>query len=381
MPVDYSKWNHIEVSDDEDDTHPNIDTPSLFKWRHEARVQRMEEMEKKKKNVDDEKKKIEAKLKEIKERVAKEEADGGDNLDQLKASLQDVEKQSSELEKKKMQIMKEEKSQPLNVDTLSKDGFSKCIINSSGPRKKEALSDEEREKSMKKFVKENEKLMKEYGMLKKFDDSKRFLQEHTHLACDETANYLVIWCLDLEMEDKRDLMEHVAHQCICMQYLLELAKQLETDPRACISSFFSKIQIADQDYKNSFYSELEAFKDRIKKRAQEKIAEALEEERQERLGPGGLDPVEVFESLPDSMKECFESQNIPMLQQVIKDMPEEEARHHMKRCVDSGLWVPSKDDPGTNTEDGFVKKDGDGESEGEGEAEGEGEESHYAEVK
>ena len=46
-------------------------------------------------------------------------------------------------------------------------------------------------------------------------------------------------------------MAHVAHQCICMQYLLELAKQLETDPRACISSFFTKIQVVhdvlDQD--------------------------------------------------------------------------------------------------------------------------------------
>jgi hypothetical protein len=31
------------VSDDEDDTHPNVDTPSLFKWRHEARLQREEE--------------------------------------------------------------------------------------------------------------------------------------------------------------------------------------------------------------------------------------------------------------------------------------------------------------------------------------------------
>ena len=55
-------------------------------------------------------------------------------------------------------------------------------------------------------------------------------------------------------------MTHVAHQCICMQYLLELAKQLETDPRACISSFFTKIQVADQDYKDAFYNELEAFK-------------------------------------------------------------------------------------------------------------------------
>jgi len=43
MPVDYSKWDHIEISDDEDDTHPNVDTPSLFKWRHEARIQKEDE--------------------------------------------------------------------------------------------------------------------------------------------------------------------------------------------------------------------------------------------------------------------------------------------------------------------------------------------------
>lgn len=29
-----------------------------------------------------------------------------------------------------------------------------------------------------------------------------------------------------------------------------------------------------------------------------------------------------------------------MLQQAITTLPEEEARYHMKRCVDSGLWVP-----------------------------------------
>ena len=49
-----------------------------------------------------------------------------------------------------------------------------------------------------------------------------------------------------------------------------------------------------------------AFKARIKNRAKEKIAEQIadaekeeEMDRQARLGPGGLDPVEVFESLPD----------------------------------------------------------------------------------
>ena len=38
----------IQISDDEDDTHPNVDTPSLFEWRHEARVEKMKEMEQEK---------------------------------------------------------------------------------------------------------------------------------------------------------------------------------------------------------------------------------------------------------------------------------------------------------------------------------------------
>jgi len=352
------------VSDDEDDTHPNIDTPSLFKWRHEARVQREEEMKKKKDAVETEKKKIEAKLKEVKDRVKREEEAGGDNLDSLKKSLGEVEKTAQTVANKKKELDEEEKKQPLNVDTLSRAGFSKTIMNTQAKVKTEDLTEEEREKRMKKFVKENEKKIKEYGMLQKFDDSKKFLMDGmTQLACDETANYLVIWCLDLQMEEKSELMAHVAHQCICMQYLLELAKQLDTDPRACISSFFTKIQVADQEYKSAFYSELAAFKQRIVKRAAEKIAEAVEEERLANLGPGGLDPSDVFDTLPQVMKDCFESQDIGMLQQVIKEMPEEDARYHMKRCVDSGLWCPSQEDPETSTEDGFVKPVEEGEEE------------------
>ena len=55
--ISWSKSNQLkltnrspysQISDDEDDTHPNIDTPSLFRWRHQARVERMGEFEKKK---------------------------------------------------------------------------------------------------------------------------------------------------------------------------------------------------------------------------------------------------------------------------------------------------------------------------------------------
>ena len=203
MPIDYHKWDHIEVSDDEDDTHPNIDTPSLFKWRHEARVQRMEEMKAKTDSVEAEKKKIEAKLKEVKERVKREEESGGDNLEELKKSLGDIEKQAVSVRKKEEEVLTEKKKMPKNVDTLSSAGFSKTIVNTASKPKYEELTEEEREKKMKQFVKDNEKLMKEYGMLQKFDDSKKFLMDgRTHLASDETANYLVLWCLDLEMEGR-----------------------------------------------------------------------------------------------------------------------------------------------------------------------------------
>ena len=66
---------------------------------------------------------------------------------------------------------------------------------------------------------------------------------------------------------------------------------------------YFRIQIADVEYRKGFEDELKAFKDRIQRRAKEKmeaaIAEAEEEEKKNRLGPGGLDPVEVFESLPE----------------------------------------------------------------------------------
>ena len=224
----------------------------------------------------------------------------------IKKGLSELEKEADQARVKEKEVLAEEKKMPQNVDTLSKEGFSKSIINKPMPRSNEHLSEKEREQKMKDFVNKHEKEIKAFGWLKKFDDSKAYMLEHPYLACEETANYLVIHCLNLEMQNKHGAMEQVSHQCICVQYLLELSKQLDVDPRSCISSFFTKIQVADNEYKKAFEDELEAFKERIRCRAEQKIEEQLEEarleeeeERRERLGPGGLDPAEVFESLPD----------------------------------------------------------------------------------
>jgi cell division cycle protein 37 len=89
---------------------------------------------------------------------------------------------------------------PWNVDTISRSGFTKTVINTAPRRQEENLTEEQQEQRMKKFVKENEKSLKKFGMLRHFDDSKQFLQENQHLVCEDTANYLVIWCINLEME-------------------------------------------------------------------------------------------------------------------------------------------------------------------------------------
>ena len=44
-PFDYSKWDNIELSDDEDDVHPNIDKESWFRLKHRSRVEREEKEE------------------------------------------------------------------------------------------------------------------------------------------------------------------------------------------------------------------------------------------------------------------------------------------------------------------------------------------------
>lgn len=38
------------------------------------------------------------------------------------------------------------------------------------------------------------------GMLRRWDDSQRFLANMPQLICEETANYLILWCTMLQQE-------------------------------------------------------------------------------------------------------------------------------------------------------------------------------------
>ncbi|XP_022063017.1 hsp90 co-chaperone Cdc37 [Acanthochromis polyacanthus] len=353
--IDYSVWDHIEVSDDEDDTHPNIDTPSLFRWRHQARVERMEEFNKKGEELSKGLNDCRRKLAEAQKKTQVLSSAGSCDAELSKAQAEEkkLKKEEREWQKKVEDHNREEKKMPWNVDTLSKEGFSKSIVNVKPDTAEE--TEEEKEQKHKTFVEKYEKQIKHFGMLRRWDDSQKYLSDNPHLVCEETANYLVIMCIDLEVEEKHALMEQVAHQTIVMQFILELAKSLKVDPRGCFRQFFAKIKTADQQYQDAFNDELESFKERVRGRAKIRIEKAMkeyeEEERQKRIGPGGLDPVEVYESLPAEMQKCFDEKDIQMLQDVISKMDPTEAKAHMKRCIDSGLWVPNSKGDGEEKEE------------------------------
>lgn len=39
------------------------------------------------------------------------------------------------------------------------------------------------------------------GMLRRWDDSQKYLSDNPHLVCEETANCLVVICIDFEIDE------------------------------------------------------------------------------------------------------------------------------------------------------------------------------------
>ncbi|XP_045903286.1 hsp90 co-chaperone Cdc37 isoform X3 [Micropterus dolomieu] len=324
--IDYSVWDHIYVSDDEDVTSPYVDTSSLFRMRHRARLERMAEFQH---SGED----LENNFAECKRLL--EKAQG-----RLKELEEEGRNEEEEAELKKVQA-----ESVLNIKAVTKE--------------------KEKIEKHKTFVETYGKEIKHFGLLRRWDDSQKYLSDNPHLVCDETANCLVAVCIDFEIDEKHALMEQVAHQAIVMQFILDLARTLKVDPRGCFRQFFSKIKIADKTYQDAFDRELELLKGRVRSCAQIRMDSAMkeleEEERQKRLGPGGLDPVEVYESLPKrsqyrvqqnglhqsvssslckEIQKSFDEKNIQMLQIAINKLDPEEGKYHLRRCIDSGLWVP-----------------------------------------
>ncbi|KAL8203199.1 UNVERIFIED_CONTAM: hypothetical protein K2H54_044403 [Gekko kuhli] len=160
-----------------------------------------------------------------------------ESLDQehAKAQAAAAELRYSEEEwRRKEEVLRQRERQDLwNVDFISKEVFNKSFINQKERKEMEEDASES-------FIQKYEQKIRHFGMLSRWFDSQRFLSEHPYLVCEETAKYLLLWCFHLEAEQKQALMEQVAHQAVVMQFIIEMAKSCNVDPRGCFRLFFQR---------------------------------------------------------------------------------------------------------------------------------------------
>ena len=118
------------------------------------------------------------------------------------------------------------------------------------------------------------------------------------------------------------------------------------DARDAIKPLFQKM--LNPAAAQNFEEHLEEYIMHVKTRAEVKKQEMLEADddeseyvplQGEHVGPGGLDPAEVFETLPQVMQDAFGERSIEALKQALQALKPEDAQYHMKRCVGQGCGI------------------------------------------
>jgi hypothetical protein len=152
---DYSKWDNIELSDDESDLHPNIDKDSWFRLKHRTRLEREEREDKEVEEYEQKNKIDQARINVIKSRLNRassltnKDANQDDAED---AAFEDTEALQIELDEleqhihqRNLRIAEIHEKRQWNIDNICKVKDEKTIVNEirSKPLKDEDIPDQE----------------------------------------------------------------------------------------------------------------------------------------------------------------------------------------------------------------------------------------------
>ncbi|GAB5365972.1 hypothetical protein AAMO2058_001104500 [Amorphochlora amoebiformis] len=352
MALNYSKWDNIVCSsDDDEDCHPNIDKKLWRRLMKEKRERKAYEEEQRKQLLEKENAADEKAIAELESKL-KNGADKKETEGKIAGLKGKMKKRNREL----LAIFRRKKYTPEEMCHVTDE---RTIVNSEKAIPKDVKNMEYEEYS-EKF----EKKLETYSKLRTESLSQGFLIKNPELLHEHCAGFLLLKCLDAEMKGNTATMKEIVRQYLIVRYILDLTKSMaKKDPRDVLLPFFKKLE--DKEKMAGIADEVESFSKKIQERAKVKLEEARKEReekgvktfvgedgktyeyvelsKEERIGPGGLDPIEVLQSLPQSMQDAFQSKDIEALQTAIKKLPLEEAKYHMDRCTKSGLWNPAPD--------------------------------------
>lgn len=325
----------------------------------------MAEKKQEKERIEKEKGTTSKKMQELEKKLA--EVSTEEKLE-IQKEIDEVKAQEEAWRKKEAELEEKERLEPWNVDTIGHEAFSTSRINKITDKKPvQKLTEEEDSSRMGKFFEDNDALLRQLSKLKGGAQSTEiFLAEHPHMASEYTANWLTIEALNAAIEENEESMSIMAEQCIIIQYLLELSKSLNATATNITvqKQFFKKFALAEPVYLGQYHEEVKAFENRLRTRAQTKkeaaIAEAEAEEKEARIkaSPGGLDPQEVFEELPEEMRKCFESHDIEALKALCTKMDQEVRVRmiHSSHNVLNSRFSPTTSIAASNRDSGFPEK-------------------------
>eukprot|EP00903_Cladosiphon_okamuranus_P015628 g14431.t1 len=375
--TDYSKWDHIDISDDESDCHPNIEKETWFRLKRRQREEKEQEQNARKAELEKGIKAGLARIAELEQRAAAVTEAGGDVDGEDPVALTvEVEELKKAVEAKQQEVEFIERNKTWNWENMCHVTEERTIINSAEGESKDttmrsalppklaaALGEKPRAHtapgpesttqevhSYSDFVRTHEAVMEQYSELRSMEKTRDFLRKHGDiLFADHCQSYLLLSCLEDEMNGKHERMKLVARQSQLLSSITELAVSLRRPPQDVVPALF--LRLDEEEHLKRFTDGVQDFVAKVQNRAVEKRKEMEQEEqeeeegttielsKEERMGPGGLDPVEVFPTLPKDLQTAFEKKDTPLLKKALLALTEEERKYHMKRCEDSGLWV------------------------------------------
>lgn len=257
--------------------------------------------------------------------------------------------------------MRDEKGLPPRGAELH-DAYTTTKINRAEKTEEQKMTDEQ----IQTFFVNNKKHLDQFSIIPDDEKALEFLTKHPEVVTSNGEGYLITKAVDTSCEGEPAslMVPLMAKRCLLVHNIIASAK--DSNMKADVAlKFFAERQkdkrikeIYEKEFTKQHDELLELIRKRTKERKKEEEEEAKRKAAQEAkiqemtaeeaeankapLGPGGLDPTEVLNTLPKEMQDAFMSKDIEKLKEVIAALPEEEAATHMERCVKSGLWVPGE---------------------------------------
>ncbi|CAG8541292.1 28539_t:CDS:2 [Racocetra persica] len=378
MPIDYSKWDKLELSDDDDfECHPNVDKASFIRWKqadiHQKREERRQKIQALKQKIAQN----EVLFSRIDDMIKQIEKDG---VDAFLKSINELREANSKLEnetKNDESTNQEEDNPPKypSFDQMMAMLFDKIQseINNESPEEvgeelvrklkehcnKLSKDQKEAKKELEKEEREAKKkitmddihtgINSSFAAIKNYDDSYKFITNHPEVVDQDISDQILGEAFRAQLKGK----DKYAKQCVHQGWLLQYCQKLGKDG---VTLFFKRITSPDPQAREVFLKDVNETYERIRERCKVMNAEKTQRPQKaqvEQIQIEVTDPntslnvripdgnsededektrYQTFLKLPENFQEALKTGELTKINKVLGAMTVEEAERVLDIC-------------------------------------------------